>query len=311
MTPYEGDPLKMLADAAKRHDMRLGFYYSIMDWHHPDYLPKREWEPAANPNARPSLDRYIDDFAKKQIRELLSGYGDVAVMWFDGQWEHSSAEMHSDEIYEMIRSLQPNTLINDRLFHGPSQHHGDYGTPEQFVPATGVTDAAGRPMLWEECATINTDSWGYNKYETEFKTTRDLIRMLIEVVSKGGNLLLNVGPTPDGRIQDEFVTRLNAMGDWMRENGAAIYGTKASPFPRLPFFGRAMAGGRETAGSRPAQSRSLGETAGGPGFRACGAPRAERDRHFAAERPAQRGGERGGADARRRARSAAVEPAAG
>ncbi|MGA2183764.1 MAG: alpha-L-fucosidase [Bryobacteraceae bacterium] len=239
MTPYQGDPLKMLADAAKRNDMRLGFYYSIMDWHHPDYLPKRAWEPAASPNAHPDLDRYIDEFAKKQIRELLTGYGDVAVMWFDGQWEHSSTEMHSDEIYEMIRSLQPNALINDRLFHGASRHQGDFGTPEQFVPATGVTDAAGRHILWEACATINTDSWGYNKYETEFKTSRDLIRMLIEVVSKGGNLLLNVGPMPDGRIQDEFVTRLNAVGDWMRQNGVAIYGTKASPFPRLPFLGRA------------------------------------------------------------------------
>ncbi len=238
MTPFQGDPLKMLADAARRNDMRLGFYYSIMDWHHPDYLPKRAWEPA-DPNVHGDLDRYINEFAKKQIRELLTGYGDVAVMWFDGQWEHTSAEMHSDEIYEMIRSLQPNTLINDRLFNGPSEHHGDFGTPEQFVPATGLTDAAGHHILWEECATINTDSWGYNKYETDFKTSRDLIRMLIEVVSKGGNLLLNVGPTPDGRIQDEFVTRLNAMGEWMKQNSAAIYGTKASPFPRLPFFGRA------------------------------------------------------------------------
>ena len=238
MTPYQSDPLKMLADAARRNDMRLGFYYSIMDWHHPDYLPKRSWE-TPDPSLHPDLDRYINDFAKKQIRELLTGYGDVSVMWFDGQWEHTSAEMHSDEIYETIRSLQPNTLINDRLFHGPSQHHGDFGTPEQFVPATGITDAAGHPMLWEACATINTHSWGYNKYETEFKSSRDLIRMLIEVVSKGGNLLLNVGPMPDGRIQDEFVTRLNAMGDWMKDNSVAIYGTKASPFSRLPFFGRA------------------------------------------------------------------------
>jgi len=120
---------------------------------------------------------------------------------------------------------------------------GDFGTPEQYVPATGVTDARGKPVLWESCVTINNDSWGYNQYETEFKTTRDLIRMLIEVASKGGNLLLNVGPTPDGRIQDEFVTRLNAIGAWMRVNGDAIYGTTASPFARLPFFGRATAKG--------------------------------------------------------------------
>ncbi len=239
ITPYQGDPLKMLSEAAKRQGIRLGFYHSIMDWHHPDYVPKRSWE-SEHPNEGGNLDRYIE-YMKSQIRELLTGYGDVAVVWFDGQWEHSSAEMHSDEVYEMIRELQPNTLINDRLFNGPSKHHGDFGTPEQFVPATGITDASGKPALWESCVTIGKESWGYNKYETEFKTSRDLIRMLIEAVSKGGNLLLNVGPTPDGRIQDEFVTRLNAMGRWMKVNGDSIYGTTASPFTRLPFFGRATA----------------------------------------------------------------------
>ena len=147
--------------------------------------------------------------------------------------------MHSDEVYDLIRKLQPNTLINDRLYKREPGNKADYGTPEQFVPATGMHDPSGKPILWESCVTINTDSWGYNKYETEFKTPRDLIRMLIEVVSKGGNLLLNVGPMPDGRIQDEFVTRLNAIGRWMKVNGESIYGTSASPFARLPFFGRA------------------------------------------------------------------------
>jgi alpha-L-fucosidase len=106
-----------------------------------------------------------------------------------------------------------------------------------------MLDPSGKPILWESCVTINTESWGYNKYETEFKTSRDLIRMLVEVVSKGGNLLLNVGPMPDGRIQPEFVTRLNAMGEWMRVNSESIYGTTASPFTRLPFFGRATTKG--------------------------------------------------------------------
>ena len=151
--------------------------------------------------------------------------------------------MHSDEVYDYIRTLSPNTLINDRLYKREAGNRADFGTPEQFVPATGETDPSGKPRLWESCVTINTDSWGYNKYETEFKTTRDLIRMLVEVVSKGGNLLLNVGPTPDGRIQDEFVTRLNAMGAWLKVNGDAIYSTTASPFARLPFFGRATVKG--------------------------------------------------------------------
>ena len=208
ITPYPGDPLKMLAAACRERGMRLGFYHSIMDWHHPDYRPRRPWE-STDPKSGGNLNRYID-FMKTQLRELMTGYGDVAVVWFDGEWEHSNEEHHADEVYDMLRALQPNTLINDRLFKRAPGNRGDFGTPEQFVPATGVTGPDGKPVLWESCVTINQDSWGYNKYETDFKTSRDLIRMLIEVVSKGGNLLLNVGPMPDGRMQDEFVTRLNA-----------------------------------------------------------------------------------------------------
>ncbi len=243
ITPYAGDPLKDLSAAAERAGLRLGIYHSIMDWHHPDYRPRRSWE-SKTPNEGGNLDRYID-FMKEQLRELLTGYGNVAVVWFDGEWEHTTAEMRSDEVFDFIRSLSPNTLINDRLYKREPGNRADFGTPEQFVPATGVLDPSGKPVLWEACVTINNDSWGYNKYETEFKTTRDLIRMLVEVVSKGGNLLLNVGPMPDGRIQDEFVTRLRAMGEWMRVNGEAIYETTASPFARLPFFGRVTTKGNK------------------------------------------------------------------
>jgi len=239
ITPYPGDPLKMLADACRRKGMRLGFYHSIMDWHHPDYRPRRAWEYPDTYKEGGNNRRYID-FMKAQLRELLTGYGDVAVIWFDGEWEHTlAAEKAEDEVFDFIRSLQPNCLINDRLYERRPGNRADFGTPEQYVPATGMRDPSGKPILWEACVTINNDSWGYNKYETEFKTTRDLIRMLIEIVSKGGNLLLNVGPTPDGRIQDEFVTRLNAIGAWMKVNSEAIYETTASPFARLPFFGRA------------------------------------------------------------------------
>jgi len=240
ITPYAGDPFRLLADACRRQGLRFGFYHSIMDWHHPDYVPKRAWE-VADPKGG-NLPRFID-FMKEQLRELLTGYGDIAVVWFDGEWEHSIEEMRSDEVYDFIRKLQPNTLINDRLYKRAPGNRADFGTPEQFVPATGMQDPSGKPILWESCVTINTDSWGYNKYETEFKTERDLIRMLIEVVSKGGNLLLNVGPAPDGRIQSEFQTRLRAMGRWLKVNGEAIYETSASPFARLPFFGRATAKG--------------------------------------------------------------------
>ncbi len=242
ITPYQGDPLKMLAESCRKKAMRLGFYHSIMDWHHKDYLPKRSWE-RPDPNVKGDNNRYVD-YMKAQLNELLTQYGDVAMIWFDGEWEHTLRDLkRDDEIYDFILSLQPNCLINDRLYERAPGNKADFGTPEQFVPATGMRDPSGKPVLWESCVTINRDSWGYNKYETEFKTTRDLIRMLIEVVSKGGNLLLNVGPTPDGRIQDEFVTRLAAMGQWMKANGEAIYGTTASPFTRLPFFGRATVKG--------------------------------------------------------------------
>ena len=232
ITPYQGDPLKQLANAAQRKNMRLGFYHSIMDWHHPDYRPKRAWE-SKTPNAGGNKDRYVD-FMKNQLRELLTGYGDVAMLWFDGEWEHTLRDLKRDnEVYDFIRNLQPNTLINDRLYERRLGNKADFFTPEQHVPATGI------PGLWESCVTINQDGWGYNQYETEFKTPRDLIRMLVEVVSKGGNLLLNVGPKPDGTIPVEQTTRLEAIGQWLRINGEAIYGTTASPFARLPFFGRA------------------------------------------------------------------------
>jgi alpha-L-fucosidase len=241
ITPYPGDPLKDLATAARKKNLRLGFYHSIMDWHHPAYRPRRAWEVAKPEEAKlgGNNNLYVD-FMKEQLRELLTGYGDVAMIWFDGEWEHTLADLkRDDEVYDFIRMLQPNTLINDRIYERKLGNKADFGTPEQFVPATGVLDANGKPTLWESCVTINMDSWGYNKYETDFKTERDLIRMLVEVVSKGGNLLLNVGPKPDGTIQPEFVTRLEAIGDWLRTNGESIYGTTASPFARLPFFGRA------------------------------------------------------------------------
>jgi len=233
ITPYPGDPLKDLARSAPKHNLRLGFYHSIMDWHHPAYRPKRAWE-AKDPKEGGNNNFYVD-FMKEQLRELLTGYGDVAMIWFDGEWEHTLADLkRDDEIYDYIHTLNPNTLINDRLYERKPGNKADFGTPEQYVPATGFDGA-----LWESCVTINMDSWGYNKYETSFKTERDLIRMLVEVVSKGGNLLLNIGPKPDGTIQQEFVTRLEAMGDWLTTNGEAIYNTKASPFKKLPFFGRA------------------------------------------------------------------------
>jgi alpha-L-fucosidase len=230
---YGKDILGPLSASMKKAAIPLGFYYSIMDWHHPDYLPRRAWETRTAEGA--DLGRYMD-FATNQLKELVAKY-DPAVLWFDGEWEHSNEEQRAFAIGKMLLGMKPSLLINDRLYRR-EPGYGDFGTPENFVPATGVRNPDGSPRLWEACYTMNWNGWGYNRYETEFHSSTQLIRQLIEIVSKGGNLLLNVGPRPDGRIQDDFVSRLREIGAWLKTNGEAIYGTTASVFERLPFFGR-------------------------------------------------------------------------
>ncbi|MGD1009206.1 MAG: alpha-L-fucosidase [Candidatus Aminicenantales bacterium] len=227
---YGKDILGMLSAACKTAGIPLGFYYSIMDWHHPDYLPRREWEKDRTTKGA-DFNRYMD-YAINQVRELVTRY-DPAVLWFDGQWEHTAEEQRAAEIEKTLLGLKPSLLINDRL---PGR--GDFGTPENYVPATGIRNPDGTPRLWEACYTMNWNGWGYNRYETEFHSASQLIRQLIEIVSKGGNLLLNIGPQPDGKIPAEFQARLHRMGEWLKTNGEAIYGTTASVFERLPFFGR-------------------------------------------------------------------------
>lgn len=237
---YGRDILAMLSESCRKAGIPLGFYYSIMDWHHPDYLPRRGWETGRSAKGA-DFNRYMD-FAVDQVKELVTQY-DPAVLWFDGEWEHSNEEQRAFEIEKALMGLKPTLLINDRLFKR-EPGHGDFGTPENFVPATGVRNPDGSPRLWEACYTMNWNGWGYNRYETEFHSASQLIRQLVEIVSKGGNLLLNVGPQPDGRIQPEFVARLERIGEWLAANGEAIYGTTASVFERLPFFGRATVKGQ-------------------------------------------------------------------
>ena len=231
---YGKDILGMLRAACRTAGIPLGFYYSIMDWHHPDYLPRREWEKDRSVKGA-DFNRYMD-YATNQVKELVTKY-DPFVLWFDGEWEHSNEEQRAFEIEKILLGLKPSLLINDRLFKR-EPGHGDFGTPENYVPATGIRNPDGTPRLWEACYTMNWNGWGYNRYETEFHSASQLIRQLIEIVSKGGNLLLNIGPQPDGKIPAEAQARLRSMGVWLKANGDAIYGTTASVFERLPFFGR-------------------------------------------------------------------------
>jgi len=224
-TPWHHDPIKDLAAECKKQGITLCFYYSVMDWHHPDYLPRRDWD--TRPTTGASLDHYID-YLKGQLTELLTNYGPIGGIWFDGHWEHNAADLHALDVVKHIRSVQPSEMINDRI-NLPE----DYATPEQTIPGGALPN--GR--LWETCMTIN-DHWGYAWNDANFKTTEDLVHKLCDIASKGGNFLLNVGPDKNGVIPAEEVTRLREIGDWMKGNGDSIYGTTASPFKRVSFDGR-------------------------------------------------------------------------
>ncbi|HTT61142.1 MAG TPA: alpha-L-fucosidase [Bryobacteraceae bacterium] len=246
-TPYRKDIVAQLAEACKRENMPLGFYYSPPDMHHPGYRdtskPAREnWhgEPT-----RPEWPLYLD-YMELQVRELLTRYGPVAILWFDGLDHQEKYDGY--RFLKVIHELSPRTLVNNRI-----GVPGDYETPEQFVPdhipvKEGAPAAApgGVPRPedfrpWETCMTIN-NTWAYNSRDRQFKSATTLIRTLVEVASKGGNLLLNVGPTPEGTIQPEFRERLEAIGHWMKTNGEAIYGSTFGPWQNLPF-GRTTAKG--------------------------------------------------------------------
>jgi alpha-L-fucosidase len=228
------DLLGELVQACREENLPIGFYYSIMDWYHPDYLPRRSWE-KDRPAGGADFKRYVR-YMKSQLQELVLKY-QPAILWFDGEWEHKNEDYEAIGIGRMLRQLKPDILINDRLFNR-APGLGDFGTPENYVPATGWRNEDGSLRLWEVCMTMNFNGWGYNHYETEFRNGPQLIRQLIEIASKGGNLLLNIGPRPDGTIQPEFVERLKQIGNWLRVNGEAIYGSEPSVFNKLPFFGR-------------------------------------------------------------------------
>jgi len=235
-TPFKRDILKELADACRKQGMKLGFYYSIMDWHHPDYLPRRDWE-KDRPAAGAVFDRYVQ-YMKNQLKELVTNYGPIAVLWFDGEWEKTWTEDRGRDLYQYVRGLQPSIIINNRVgasrsgmegFSADKDSAGDFGTPEQQIPATGTPG-----LDWETCMTMN-DNWGYNSHDANWKSPRDLLRMLADIASKGGNLLLNIGPTSEGVFPDQAVIRLDYLGIMLKTSGEAISGTQASPFKALPW----------------------------------------------------------------------------
>jgi alpha-L-fucosidase len=231
--------MKELAAECKKQGIKFCFYHSIMDWHHPDYTPRREWD--TRPTTGANYDRYVD-YMKGQLKEILTNYGPIGVLWFDGEWEQTWNHERGIDLYKYVRSLQPNILVNNRVDKGRSgmqgmnsgsQFVGDFGTPEQEIPPQGFPD--GR--LWESCMTMN-DTWGYARNDNHWKSAETLIHNLVDIASKGGNFLLNVGPTETGVFPQAIDERLMIMGKWMDVHSSGIYATTQSPFKKLPFDGR-------------------------------------------------------------------------
>jgi len=235
-TPFRRDVLKELAAACKKHGIRLGFYYShAQDWHHRGGAAYKNtfiggdpaagrWDKAQNG----SFDDYLDRIAIPQVRELLSNYGPVAALWWDTPV--GMTEERADRLAPLL-ALQPGIITNNRLLDSkkPNRFSGDTETPEQTIPPTGFKDRD-----FEVCMTMN-DTWGYKKHDDNWKPAQELIRKLVDIASKGGNFLLNVGPDELGRIPQPSIERLQAVGRWTTANGEAIYGTSASPFAKLPW----------------------------------------------------------------------------
>lgn len=225
--PFQRDIMREMADATRNAGLQIGWYHSIMDWHHPDYLPRRSWEVKDRPEDGAEFKRY-EKYLHDEVSQLLTDYGPISVVWFDGQWESTWNAKRGKSLFDLCRKLQPNAIVNDRVSSG-LPHIGDYTTPEQFIPDTGIPG-----QDWETCMTMN-EHWGYNAADTDWKSSQVLIRNLVDIASKGGNYLLNVGPTAEGEFPPEAVARLKDIGDWMRVNGDSIYDTEASVFQGLPW----------------------------------------------------------------------------
>jgi alpha-L-fucosidase len=229
-SPYGGDITRELVDALRGEGLRIGFYYSLSDWYHPDYPAFTEADKpyAREAYRRPSPQawaRYLE-YVRGQLTELLTNYGRIDLVWFDGDWERTPGEWQAPQLRALVASLQPDAIVNDRL---PGQ--GDYATPEQGLPTASPSGP------WELCLTIN-DSWAYRADDLNFKSARRLAQYLVETTARGGNLLLDVGPSGDGTLPEIEVSLLEQLGEWLRTHGESVKGVRPAS-SRVDFYGPA------------------------------------------------------------------------
>lgn len=252
------DLIKEYVDAFRAEGIKIGFYYSLLDWHHPDYLhfgddkhPMRNNVQYKDTNH--NFDNYIS-YMHNQVKELLTNYGKIDIIWFDFSYDDMVGEKWgATKLVQMIRTLQPHIVINNRLegtgLEGntlleadSSAYSGDFVSPEQIIPSEGIKDTLGRTVPWEACMTLN-DNWGYVSNDKNYKNAKNVIRMLVENASKDGNMLLNVGPNAKGEVPKESVAILKAVGEWMHENGDSIYGCGIAEIEK-PEWGRYTQSGK-------------------------------------------------------------------
>ena len=246
------DAVADFIQAVRAEGLKVGLYYSLLDWYHPDYPhygdqnhPMRNRPEYGNENRK--FDRYLD-YMHTQVRELCTNYGKLDLLWFDFSYGNLRGDAwRATELVDMVRTLQPEIIIDNRLEvsgegYGslaackPTPYHGDFVSPEQMIPPNGIQDAQGRDLVWEACVTMN-QNWGYCAEDHYFKPAPLLIKKLVECVSKGGNLLLNVGPDARGNIPEESMERLETIGRWMAKNRDSIYGCGKAGIDK-PDYGR-------------------------------------------------------------------------
>jgi len=245
-TPCHLDPLKALADACRQEKIALFFYYSLLDWHHPDYFPLGKTGRTAGRDPNGDWKRYVA-FYQGQLRELCTNYGEIGGIWLDGWWDRPDADWDLPGTYRLIHDLQPGALVgnNHHVVPFPGE---DFQMFEQDLPgenAAGFNKAGISSNLpLETCLTIN-HSWGYNAGDSNYKSAEQLIHALVGAAGRGANLLLNVGPRPDGTIEPDAAQRLHEVGKWLATHGESIYGTRRGPIPPQPWGVSTAKGSRE------------------------------------------------------------------